>query len=86
MTHPMAAQMAQLLVDSDLEELEEIVARWTKDAQTESLRNHYRVFGAKLLQLKRHLVSLPQHPSREDLEVALSMMLDFAAQQKGPPS
>ncbi len=86
MTHPMAAQMAQLLVESDLEELEEIVARWIKDAPTESLRHHYQEFGTKLLQLKRHLATLPAHPSREDLEVALSMMLDFAAQQKGPPS
>lgn len=83
MTNPMAGQMAQLLADSDLEELQEIVARWVKDAATESERHHYRKFGEKLLALKRQLTTLPQQPSREDLEVALSMMLEFAAQQKG---
>ncbi len=81
---PMAVQMAQLLVDSDMEELEEIVARWIKDAPSEAERHHYRQFGSKLLQLKGHLSTLPEPPGREDLEVALSMMLKFAAQKKNP--
>lgn len=83
---PMAAQMAQLLVDSDLEELEEIVARWLKDAPSDAQRHHYRQFGAKLIELKRHLATLPVQPDRDDLEVALSMMLKLAAQQKAPPT
>lgn len=80
-TDPMAVQMAQLLVGSDLEELEEIVARWTKDAPSERDRHYYRQFGSKLLELKRQLSTLPEPPSREDLEVALTMMLKLAAQQ-----
>ena len=32
--HPMAAQMAQLLVSSDLDELREIVKRWLAEAPT----------------------------------------------------
>ena len=83
MTHPMASQMAQLLVDSDVEELEEVVARWTKDAPTESVRSHYQRLGAHLLQLKRQLASLPRHPSREDLEAALSMMMGLAEHRSG---
>ncbi|MFW5739317.1 MAG: hypothetical protein ACOC1F_03005 [Myxococcota bacterium] len=81
-TDPMAVQMTQLLLDSDLEELEEIVARWLKDAPTERDRHYYRQFGAKLLELKRQLSTLPQQPSREDLEMALTMMLKLAAQQR----
>lgn len=84
MSDPMAVQMAQLLVESDVDELEEIVARWTRDAPSEAERHHYRQFGAKLLQLKRQLATLSEQPSRADLEVALTMMLKLAAQQKTP--
>ena len=83
MTDPMASHMAQLLADSDLEELEEIVKRWVAEASTERSRHEYQRFGAKMIELKRHLAELPTQPKREDLEVALSMMLKFAAQQ-GP--
>ncbi len=79
MIDPMASQMAQLLADSDLEELREIVARWTTDAPTECLLEHYRRFGAKLIELKSQLAQLPVQPSREDLESALDMMLKMAA-------
>ncbi|MCU0693868.1 MAG: hypothetical protein MUF54_20970 [Polyangiaceae bacterium] len=81
MNDPMASQMAQLLVDSDLQELEEIVRRWIAEAPSDVSRHHYRQFGTKLLELKRKLAELPQPPTREDLEVAMSMMLKFAAQQ-----
>jgi urease accessory protein UreF len=77
----MAAHMAQLLADSDLEELEEIVARWLKDAPNDSQRHQYRKFGDSLLALKRELVSKNSTPSREDLEVALTMMMELAAQK-----
>lgn len=79
----MASQMAQLLADSDLEELREIVARWVTDAPTEGVREHYRRFGAKLIELKQQLAVQPVQPSREDLEAALSMMLKMAA-SSGP--
>lgn len=83
MIDPMASQMAQLLADSDLEELREIVARWVTDAPTEGVREHYRRFGAKLIELKQQLALLPTQPSREDLEAALTMMLKMAA-SSGP--
>lgn len=79
MIDPMAAQMAQLLADSDLEELREIVARWVTDAPTEGVREHYRRFGQKMIELKQHLQALPVQPSRDDLEAALTMMLKMAA-------
>lgn len=84
MPHLMASQMAQLLVDSDLDELQEIVARWIQDAPSDSFRLRYQQFGTHLLQLKRQLMSLPEPPQREDLETALQMMLEFAAQHKEP--
>lgn len=79
MIDPMASQMAQLLAESDLEELRESVARWVKDAPTESVRAHYVEFGDKLLALKQQLATLPVQPSRNDLEAALDMMLKMAA-------
>ena len=36
MIDPMAAHMAQLLADSDVDELEEIVRRWIAEAPTET--------------------------------------------------
>ena len=82
MLNPMATQLAQLLVDSDLEEIEEIAARWSQMAQSDSERGQYEQLGNNLVELKRQLVALPLHPERKDLEVALSMMFDLAAQRK----
>ena len=76
---PMAAQMAKLLANSDLDELQEIVDRWLAEAPTERIRGQYAEFGAKLLGLKRALASAPQQPSAEELELALTMMLKLAA-------
>lgn len=83
MTDPMAAQMTQLLLGSDLDELREIVKRWIKEAPSEGGRKQYEAFGRKLLELKEQMASLPVQPQREELEMALSMMLSLAA-QKGP--
>ncbi|MSP24137.1 MAG: hypothetical protein EXR75_03015 [Myxococcales bacterium] len=78
----MAAQMAQLLATSDLEELREVVRRWLFDAPTERVRNQYEVFGAKLLDMKLALAEQPIQPTREELEQALTMMLRLAAQSE----
>ena len=51
----MAAQMAQLLTRSDLDELREVVARWLHEAPTERIRKQYEVFGNKLIELKQAL-------------------------------
>ena len=77
---PLARQMAKLLAQSDLLELEEIVRRWIADAPTDRVRRQYEQFGAKMVELKRALASAPAQPSEEELELALNMMLKLAAQ------
>ena len=74
----MASQMAQLLVDSDLAELEEVVRRWVAEAVTDSVRAQYRRFGGLMLEFKRRMEDMPVRPSREDLEASLSMMMAMA--------
>jgi urease accessory protein UreF len=76
---PLAAQMAQLLVASDLDELREIVKRWLAEAPTERSRRQYEQFGARLVELKQALAEQPMQPTREELETALTMMLRLAA-------
>ncbi len=77
----MAAQMAQLLAGSDLDELREIVRRWMFDAPSERVRQQYQTFGAKLVELKAALAEAPVQPTRQELELALTMMLKLAAEQ-----
>jgi hypothetical protein len=81
----MAAQLAQLLAGSDLDELREVVTRWRETAPTESLRKHYDQLGGRLLELKTALATAPVQPSREELELALTMMLKLAAERGGAP-
>jgi hypothetical protein len=76
---PMASQMAQLLVGSDLDELREIVRRWVAEAHTQGARRHYEEFGARLLDLKAALAEAPVQPTLTELEQALTMMLRLAA-------
>ncbi|MEP7126559.1 MAG: hypothetical protein ABJE95_36850, partial [Byssovorax sp.] len=83
---PMAAQMAQLLAESDLDELREVVKRWIAEAPTAGTRRTYENFGARMIELKHALSEAPVQPSREELESALTMMLRLAAQQPGGPS
>jgi hypothetical protein len=80
----MAAQMAQLLAGSDLDELKEIVKRWVAESPSEGVRKHYAEFGARLVELKEALKDAPVQPTRAELEVALTMMLRLAAQHGGP--
>ena len=80
---PMARQMAKLLASSDLDELREVIDRWLAEAPTERIRQRYQQFGAKLIELKSALASAPQQPSEQELELALTMMLELAA-QAGP--
>jgi hypothetical protein len=81
---PMAAQMAQLLLGSDLDELREIVKRWLAEAPTEAARQRYDTFGHKLIELKQEIAKHPVQPTREELELALTMMLRLAAQGGRP--
>jgi hypothetical protein len=76
----MAAQLAQLLADSDVDELREIVARWTKTAASDRERRHYADLGARLVELKGALAEQPVQPTREELEMALTLMMKLAAE------
>ena len=78
---PMAAQMAQLLAESDVDELREVVKRWIAEAPTAGTRRTYENFGARMVELKHALAEAPVQPTREELESALTMMLRLAAQQ-----
>jgi urease accessory protein UreF len=82
---PMAAQMAQLLAASDLDELREIVERWVATAVTGRERRVYQNFGARMIELKQELARAPVQPTREELELALTMMLRLAAEGGGKP-
>jgi hypothetical protein len=79
---PMAAQMAALILGSDIDELREVVARWLAEAPTGGSRRQYEQFGARMIELKEALADGPQ-PTREELELALTMMLRLAAQHPG---
>ena len=82
---PLAAQMAQLLCDSDMDELREIVRRWIAEAPTEAIRRQYEMFADKMVELKHALTETPVPPTREELELALTLMLKLAAQADHPP-
>ncbi len=79
----MASQMTQLLLNSDLDELREIVRRWVVEAPAGGSRRIYENFGARLVELKQALAEQPVQPSVEELETALTMMLRLAATE-GP--
>ena len=78
----MAKQLAKLLADSDLDELREIVAEWRHTAPNEASRRQYDNLGARLIELKSALASAPAQPTREELELALTMMMRLAAEQR----
>jgi hypothetical protein len=84
MSEALAAQLAQLLAGSDLDELREVVARWRASAATDLERKHYDELGSRLLDLKAELARAPVAPTREELEAALMMMLRLAAQHGRP--
>lgn len=78
-TDQMAAQLAQLLSASDRAELEEVVRRWKATAVTPGQRAAMDEMADKILALAAALDHAPQRPTREELELALQMMLRVAA-------
>ncbi len=80
---PMAAQMTKLLLESDVDELREIVRRWLQEAPAGGSRRVYEEMGSRLLELKEALASQPIKPTAEELQAALTMMLRLAASE-GP--
>jgi hypothetical protein len=81
---PFAAELARLLCDSDLEELAAVVRRWLDEAPTVANRRQCQALGAKLIELKRALAQMPVHPTRDELEFQLTLMLRLAASSTGP--
>ena len=85
-TDRMAAQLAQLLTGSDRAELEEIVRRWKSSAVGSAQGFAMDKMADQLLALRSALELSPQKPSREELELALKMMLRLAADPGSAPS
>jgi hypothetical protein len=79
----MAVQMAQLLANSDADELREIVRRWIAEAPVGGARKTYEEFGARMIELKQTLEQSGAKPTQEELEQALTLMLRLAAQGGG---
>ena len=75
--------MARLLAGSDLDELHEVIERWVTQAPTARIRKRYEIFGHKLVELKQALAEAATQPTEQELELALTMMLNLATQH-GP--
>jgi hypothetical protein len=84
--HPMAAQLAALLCESDLDELREIVRRWVQSAPTQALRAQQQEMGERLIEIKLSLAELPRQPTRPELEIQLTLMLQLAQSAPARPS
>ena len=83
---PLAVQMAQLLSESDADELREIIRRWMAEAQTSAIRKQYEQFGHRLLELKQAIAETGTQPTRAELEFTLTMMLRLASTSGGAPT
>jgi hypothetical protein len=80
-TDQMAAQLAQLLTGSDRAELEEIVRRWKLTAGSAGQRRVMDKMADQILELRAALDQSVAKPAREELELALKMMLRLASEQ-----
>ncbi len=80
MTHPLAAQLAPLM-DSQLDELRTIVARWVLEATNEADRARYRCFGAELGAVQRRIRARPVPPTHEEVEIALTAVLAISGRR-----
>ena len=77
----MAAQLATLLCDSDLDELREVVSRWVATAPSAATRAQYQRLGAELVELKHALSEMPTPPTRQELEFQLTLMMRLALER-----
>jgi hypothetical protein len=74
----MAAQLAELVTTSDRAELEQVVLRWKETAATPGQRAAMDKMAEHVLSLRAALDQAPVPPTREELELALRMMLKLA--------
>jgi hypothetical protein len=82
MPHPLASHLAPIM-DHDLNELREIVARWVVSESDELERNRYRRFGAELRALKSRIEAREVPPTEEEVEIALTALLALAGRGNG---
>ena len=82
MAHPLACQLAPL-IDRDVDELRQIVARWVVDEPSEQERARYRCFGAGLSRLKQRIEARTTPPTEEEIEIALTVLLVIAGKRTG---
>ena len=82
MAHPLACELAPLM-DREVEELHEIVARWVIDAPSAAERARYRFFGSGLREFKSRVVARGTPPTREEVEIALTVLLLLAGRRAG---
>jgi hypothetical protein len=79
--HPLASHLAPL-IDHDVAELREIVARWIVNEPSERERARYRRFGSELRALKTRILNRQYPPSEEEVEIALAAMLALAGRRE----
>jgi hypothetical protein len=82
MTHPLANELAPLM-DRQVEELHEIVARWILSADDGGERARYRAFGSELRAVKQRIAARPEPPTQEEVEIALTALLVLAGRRAG---
>lgn len=81
MPHPLATQLAPLM-DLNVEELHQIVARWIVNEPSELERARLRAFGSELRKMKARIERRPTPPSEEELEIALTALLALAGRKE----
>ena len=85
MTHPLVSKLAPLM-ESDISELQEIVAQWILGARTETERAVLRYFGGELGAVQRRIQRRQQPPSEEEIEIALTAVLALMHRRVAPAS
>jgi hypothetical protein len=85
MTHPLANELAPLM-DREVGELHEIVARWVLAEQDGLQRARYRAFGSELRAVKARIQARTEPPTQEEVEIALTALLVLAGRRAGVAS
>jgi hypothetical protein len=70
------------MMNNDVEELRQVVARWVINESSEAERARLRMFGAELRAMKTRIQRRPTWPSEEELEIALTAMLAIAGRSQ----
>jgi hypothetical protein len=83
MAHPLAAHLAPL-IDREIAELHQIVARWVINETDEFERARYRSFGSELRAVKARISARNEPPTEEEIEIALTALLALAGRRVAP--